>query len=343
MPLPVLAIAGIGAGLGALGGFFGWLGEKKRAEETKRQIEREMARRRETFERGRREISGTLETLSGLTQAEVARLASAGAELRRAYARAGEELRTGVGSLARETRGRTRELGEEYLRGVKTDIEEARRRVEDVYAGAKETARTLASEEVARQLDVLGVGALGGARALIASRMMQEAVLPILTEEARAKTGLEEQALALQQATRAGIFETTTGLEQLLFRSQAEALQSALQLGLTGLEREEQLRQLGFGLQQQLLGTQLQTQFGLMQTEIGLREGLPFVSGPNIWSVLGGMFSGAASGFLGGAQIAMATGGGGGGRGGMSRGTAGVGQEIPWAGTPGLETGSAFA
>jgi hypothetical protein len=335
MPLPVLAIAGIGAGLGALGGFFGWLGERERAKELRRQIEREKARRREAFESGRREISGTLETLGGLTRQEVARLAEAGAQLRRAYARAGEELRTGVESLSRETRGRAREAGEEYLRGVKGDIEEARRRIEDVYSGAKETARALAAEEVARQLDVLGVGALGGARALIASRMMQEATLPLLTEEARAKTRMEEQALGLSQATRSGIFETTTGLEQLLFKGQTEALSTALQLGLTGLEREEQLRQAGFGLQQQLLQTQLGTQFGLMQTEIGLGAGLPFVSGPNIWSVLGGMFSGAASGFLMGANIGMM--GGGGGRGGGGGGRV---EGLQWAG---LEPGAAFA
>jgi hypothetical protein len=296
MPPPLL-IAGIGAGLGALGGLFGWLGERQRAKELRRQIERERARRQEALERGRREISGILETLAGLTRQEVARLSEAGAQLRRAYARAGEELRTGVEALAREARGRTREAGEEYLGGVKADIEEARRRIEDVYAGAIETARTLAAEEVARQLDVLGVGGLGGARALIASRMMQEAILPLLTEEARAKTRMEEQALGLSQATRAGIFETTTGLERLLFEGQRSALESALQLGLTGLEREEQLRQLGFGLQQQLLGTQLQTQFGLMQTEIGLGAGLPFVVQPGFFDVLGGLFRGAAGGF----------------------------------------------
>jgi hypothetical protein len=292
-----MEIAGVGAGLGALGGLFGWLGERERAKELRRQIEREKARRREAFERGRREISGTLETLAGLTRQEVARLAEAGARLRSAYAQAGAELRTGVETLARETRGRTREAGEEYLAGVKADIEEARRRIEDVYAGAIETARSLAAEEVARQLDVLGVGALGGARALIASRMMQEATLPLLTEQARAKTRMEEQALALQQATRSGIFETTTGLERLLFESQRSALETALQLGLTGLEREEQLRQLGFGLQQQLLGTQLQTQFNLMQTEIGLGAGLPFVVQPGFFDVLGGLFRGAAGGF----------------------------------------------
>jgi hypothetical protein len=331
-----LVIAGIGAGLGALGGFFGWLGEKERAKELRRQIEREMARRREAFERGKREISGTLETLAGLTRQEVARLAEAGAQLRRAYARAGEELRTGVAALASETRGRTREAGEEYLRGVKADIEEARRRIEDVYAGAKETAKALAAEEVARQLDVLGVGALGGARALIASRMMQEATLPLLEEEARAKTRMEEQALALEQATRAGIFETTTGLERLLFERQREALESALQLGLTGLEREEQLRQAGFGLQQQLLGTQLQTQFGLMQTEIGLGAGLPFVSEPGFFDMLGGMFRGAAGGLGLAASFVGGGGGGGGGRGGGGGG-------IPWAGTPGVGAGSAFA
>jgi len=312
MPLPVLAIAGVGAGLSAVGGFFGWLGERERAKELKRQIEREMARRREAFERGRREISGTIETLAGLTRQEVARLAQAGAELRGAYQRAGEELRTGVEALARETRGRTREAGEEYLRGVKADIEESRKRVEDVYSRAIETAKTLAAEEVARQLDVLGVGALGGARALISSRMMQEATLPLLTEEARAKTRMEEQALVLEQATRAGVFERTTGLEQLLFKSQSEALSTALQLGLTGLEREEQLREAGFGLQQLLLGTQLQTQFGLMQTEIGLGAGLPFVTQPGFFDVLGGMFRGSAGGFLMGA--AVAGGGGGGGR-----------------------------
>jgi len=337
MPLPV--IAGIGAGLGALGGFFGWIGERRRAKKLKREIEKERARRQEAFERGRREISGTLETLAGLTRQEVARLAEAGAELRRAYARAGEELQTGVEALARETRRRTREEGEEYLRGVKSDIEEARKRVEGVYVGAIETAKSLAAEEVARQLDVLGVGALGGARALISSRMMQEATLPLLTEEARAKTGLEKQALSLEQATRAGIFETTTGLERLLFGAQKEALESALQLGLTGLEREEQLRQAGFGLQGQLLGTQLQTQFGLMQTEIGLGAGLPFVTQPGFFDVLGGMFRGTASGFLMGSAIA--SGGGGGGRAGG--GGAGGGEGIPWAGTPGLETGSAFA
>jgi hypothetical protein len=296
MPPPLL-ILGIGAGLGALGGLFGWLGERERAKELRRQIEKEMARRREAFERGKREISGTLEALAGLTRQEVARLAEAGAQLRRAYQRAGEELRTGVAALARETRGRVREAGEEFLSGVKADIEEARRRIEDVYAGAIETARSLASEEVARQLDVLGVGALGGARALIASRMMQEATLPLLTEQARAKTRMEEQALALQQATRAGIFETTTGLERLLFEGQRQALETALQLGLTGLEREEQLRQLGFGLQQQLLGTQLQTQFGLMQTEIGLNAGMPFVVQPGFFDMLGGLFRGAAGGF----------------------------------------------
>jgi hypothetical protein len=335
--MPLMAIAGIGAGLGALGGLFGWLGERKRAKELQRQIEREMARRREAFERGRSEISGTLETLAGLTRQEVARLAEAGVRVRGAYAQAGAELRTGVEALSRETRMRTREAGEEYLAGVKADIEEARRRIEDVYAGSIETARTLAAEEVARQLDVLGVGALGGARALIASRMMQEATLPLLTEQARAKTRMEEQALALQQATRSGIFETTTGLERLLFESQRSALETALQLGLTGLEREEQLRQLGFGLQQQLLGTQLQTQFGLMQTEIGLGSGLPFVVQPGFFDVLGGMFRGAASGFLMGAAIA----GGGGGRAGVGRSMGG--REFEWAGTPGLETGSAFA
>jgi hypothetical protein len=310
MAVPLI-IAGVGAGLGALGGFFGWLGERKRAKELRRQIEKEMARRREAFERGRGEIGRTLETLGGLTRREVARLYGAGAQLRGAYARAGEELRTGVERLAEETRGRTRVSGEEYLRGVKEDIGEARKRVETAYAGAIEMAREIASQEVARQLDVLGVGALGGARALIASRMMQEATLPLLTEEARAKTGFEQQALALEQATRAGIFETTTGLERLLFERQQEALETALQLGLTGLEREEQLRQLAFGLQQQLLGTQLQTQFGLMQTEIGLGAGLPFVSGPNVWSALGGIFTGAAGGALSGGYIGTLMGGGG--------------------------------
>jgi hypothetical protein len=310
--LPV--ILGIGAGLGALGGVFGWLGERERAKELRRQIEREMARRREAFERGRREISGILETLAGLTRQEVARLAEAGAQLRRAYQRAGEELKAGVAALAQETRMRTREAGEEYLRGVKSDIEEARKRIEDVYAGAIETARALAAEEVARQLDVLGVGALGGARALIASRMMQEATLPLLTEQARAKTRFEEQALGLEQATRAGIFETTTGLERLFFERQREALETAIQLGLTGLEREEQLRQAGFGLMKDLLGTQLQTQFGLMQTEIGLSAGLPFVVQPGFFDLLGGMFRGAAGGFLFGSLFGG--GGGGGGAGG---------------------------
>ena len=307
MPLPLpLILAGAGAALGIGGTIAEFFGAKSRARELKKQIE---------------SIIGGLERGLDLEG------------LQKAYEQAGEQLLSAFSAGASDLRRKAGALGEEYLTGLIGDITgmrqriqglagEARQRVMDVMAGvgeatqrayqtAIEQQKQITSAEISRQLDVLGAGGLGGARALISARMMAEATQPLVTEKARAterletlkgKTlaGLESDILGLLSGVetlgfqtlagaRGTIFGKQLGIEEAIFGAGLEAQRRALEWGLQG-EREKR------GWQAQLAQMRLSS----------------LVTEPSWLELVGGILGGAGRGLMGAGM--MLGGGGGGGR-----------------------------
>jgi len=305
MPLPLI-LAGAGAALGIGGTIAEFFGAKSRARELKKQIE---------------SIIGGLERGLDLEG------------LQKAYEQAGEQLLSAFSAGASDLRRKAGALGEEYLTGLIGDITgmrqriqglagEARQRVMDVMAGvgeatqrayqtAIEQQKQITSAEISRQLDVLGAGGLGGARALISARMMAEATQPLVTEKARAterletlkgKTlaGLESDILGLLSGVetlgfqtlagaRGTIFGKQLGIEEAIFGAGLEAQRRALEWGLQG-EREKR------GWQAQLAQMRLSS----------------LVTEPSWLELVGGILGGAGRGLMGAGM--MLGGGGGGGR-----------------------------
>jgi len=318
MPLPLpLILAGAGAALGIGGTIAEFFGAKSRARELKKQIEEETRRR-----------LGIIEGLERSLDLE---------ELQKAYEQAGEQLLSAFSAGASDLRRKAGALGEEYLTGLIGDITgmrqriqglagEARQRVKDVMTGigeatqrayqdAIEQQKQITSAEISRQLDVLGAGGLGGARALISARMMAEATQPLVTEKARATERLETLKGKTLAGLESDILGLLSGVETLGFQTLAGARgtifgkQLGIEEAIFGAGLEAQRRALEWGLQgeQEKRGWQAQ----LAQMRLGARPEV-FVTEPSWLELVGGILGGAGRGLMGAGM--MLGGGGGGGR-----------------------------
>lgn len=305
----------LGAGSIGLGGLFkgiaSFFGGKRKKKEIERQLKALQEAHRRAYEERMQQVIPYVEELRGTTE-RVRRISEEEASTLRALIpraqRAYEEFARGLEQARAEIHG--------ARLGIETAFEKetatARERVGEAYGEAIRQAREFAGGEVQRHLESLGVGAGSGLGAILASREMQRATLPLLEAQAGAITSLEQAILR----ERGDISRVIAGL----IGEEAGYIAQRAGLGVQELETER-------GLLSDIFRTLMQGEMEraqLLESAVGL---LPaptpeqfFFYKPtspgffeSLLEGLGGALSGAGQGLAMASGMGVSGGGGGGG------------------------------